>query len=131
LNAIWLNDWLIPSGKDADSCDNDYFLCPASITSHDGKLQTGFNVENRLLPQVRGHGIVYLSGFLLHGIVPNASMHRHALPLGQDRAQGVLTEECVTKLRREAFGSTPAVVAVKAAKPRFKRSNPSLRCREG
>lgn len=41
------------AGKDADEVDNDYFLCPVPITSHDGMLRTDFPVENRLLPQVR------------------------------------------------------------------------------
>lgn len=34
--------------------DNDYFLCPCAIASHDGRLNSSFPIENRLLPQVRG-----------------------------------------------------------------------------
>ncbi|GAX72680.1 hypothetical protein CEUSTIGMA_g136.t1 [Chlamydomonas eustigma] len=42
---------VIVASKDASEVDNDYFLCPASITSHDGRLNTKFPVENRLLAQ--------------------------------------------------------------------------------
>eukprot|EP00955_Chlamydomonas_euryale_P099944 365252-Chlamydomonas_euryale.AAC.31 len=42
---------VIVASKDQDEVDNDYFLCPASITSHDGRLHNVYPVENRLLPQ--------------------------------------------------------------------------------
>ena len=42
---------VIVASKDQSEVDNDYFLCPAAIASHDGQLQTVFPVENRLLPQ--------------------------------------------------------------------------------
>lgn len=42
---------VIVASKDQSEVDNDYFLCPAAIASHDGLVQTIFPVENRLLPQ--------------------------------------------------------------------------------
>lgn len=42
---------VIVASKDASEVDNDYFLCPASIAAHTGRLLNTFPVENRLLPQ--------------------------------------------------------------------------------
>mmetsp|Transcript_35576 Transcript_35576/g.79001 ORF Transcript_35576/g.79001 Transcript_35576/m.79001 type:complete len:414 (+) Transcript_35576:354-1595(+) len=46
-----LKEAAIIASKDSSEVDNDYFLCPASITSHDGRMSTSFPIENRLLPQ--------------------------------------------------------------------------------
>jgi hypothetical protein len=44
-----------PADKDTDEVDNDWFLCPMKIAHHQGELvTTGFPVENRFVPQVRG-----------------------------------------------------------------------------
>jgi hypothetical protein len=43
---------LAAAGKDADSVDNDWFLCACAILDHAGPLLTSFPVENRLIPQV-------------------------------------------------------------------------------
>eukprot|EP00775_Hariotina_reticulata_P004570 gene4570-4825_t len=42
---------LYGTDKDADSVDNDWFLCPVKILDHEGPLLTNFPVENRLVPQ--------------------------------------------------------------------------------
>eukprot|EP00879_Flechtneria_rotunda_P015340 GHRR01016036.1.p1 GENE.GHRR01016036.1~~GHRR01016036.1.p1 ORF type:complete len:378 (+),score=128.22 GHRR01016036.1:953-2086(+) len=42
---------IIVAGKDADSVDNDWFLCAMAIQDHTGPLLTSFPVENRLIPQ--------------------------------------------------------------------------------
>ncbi len=44
---------MLHAGKDADSVDNDWFLCPLKILQHDGPLLTSFAVENRLIPQTK------------------------------------------------------------------------------
>jgi nuclear protein localization family protein 4 len=50
---------VIVASKDQDEVDNDYFLCPAAIASHDGRLHNVFPLENRLTaqgkPEVREH----------------------------------------------------------------------------
>jgi hypothetical protein len=50
----------IVAGKDADSVDNDWFLCACAILDHAGPLLTSFPVENRLIPQVRRYNNVML-----------------------------------------------------------------------
>eukprot|EP00882_Tetradesmus_deserticola_P019503 GHRQ01020994.1.p1 GENE.GHRQ01020994.1~~GHRQ01020994.1.p1 ORF type:complete len:182 (+),score=78.20 GHRQ01020994.1:3-548(+) len=42
---------VIVASKDADSVDNDWFLCACAILDHAGPLLTSFPVENRLIPQ--------------------------------------------------------------------------------
>jgi len=48
-------EWpIMVAGKDTDSVDNDWFLCPMRILDHEGPLLTMFPVENRLLsPQTK------------------------------------------------------------------------------
>uniref|UniRef100_A0A383VRV9 MPN domain-containing protein n=1 Tax=Tetradesmus obliquus TaxID=3088 RepID=A0A383VRV9_TETOB len=42
---------VIVASKDADSVDNDWFLCACAILDHTGPLLSSFPVENRLIPQ--------------------------------------------------------------------------------
>lgn len=49
--------WHCCAGKDAETVDNDWFLCPVKIFDHEGPFITSFPVENRLIPQVLQPGL--------------------------------------------------------------------------